>query len=87
MNLYLFYTRSSGSIYPALLNKVYAKDEYTYKGAKKVEVERVYVQGLRWNVKYDEILPCCSFLKDVEIYFVLTDDVDGYLRKKLPKYR
>lgn len=82
----IYYT--DGCIYPSLFHRVLRKDEYTYKGAKKVEVEREYVVGLKWNVKHERILPTKSFLKDVtRLTFVCTHDIDEYLRKKKERYR
>lgn len=86
--MYPFYrSKRGGSLYPTLFQKIYVKEEYTHRGAKRVDVDRVYVQGLRWDVKHEEILPTCQFLKNVKFCFILTDDLDRTLRREWPEYR
>lgn len=87
MALHPLFISKNGGLYPALLHKVYTKDEWTYRNNRKVDVERTYVQGLKWDVKHEEILPVRYFLKDAKVYFALTDDIDRLLRQKIPRYR
>lgn len=71
--------RPGSSLYPARVQCIYTKMEDTMRGG---EVERTYVQGLRWNVKHEEVLPMKCFLKDVNFGIAVTDDVDRFLRQK-----
>lgn len=86
MKTYPIYYSDSG-IFPALYHRNVVKEEKTYKHRKRTTVEREYVQGLRWSTKHCEIVPTKSFRKDVDISFVITDDIDTFLRQKLPRFR
>lgn len=80
MNVYPMFTPRDG-IRPRLFHKVMTKQERTYRGRGKMNVEREYVQFLYWSPKHDEILPWYAFLKDVQqIYLVVTDDLERTLR-------
>lgn len=82
MEMYPVYL-TDGCLYPALFHEVLRRDEYTYRGATRVDVEREYVKGLKWSPKHGGIRPTKSFLKDVTgVQLVCTDDLDRFLRQK-----
>lgn len=68
------------NIYPVLFHRVVRREEYGQ--------ERVYVQGLQWSVREGDIRPTMRFLhKTKGFYFQVTDDIDAFLRQKIPRCR
>lgn len=79
MELHPICYRPGNSLYPARVQTIYNKNEYGRV--------RTYVQTLKWDIKRQEMGQIKFFLQDVQLGFVLTDDIDAFLREKLPIYR
>lgn len=83
MGLYPIYTNRRGGR-PRYFQEIVVREERTYRNGVETEVERVYVKGLRWSPKHDEVVPTRQFLKKIDgIRFALTDDLDRLLRRRL----
>lgn len=70
-------------IYPARICEEFVREEETYRGHKRVEVEREYVRVLQYNPSHEAVLPATYFKKDVgEPYLVVADDLHSHLAQK-----